>query len=285
MARVSGVKEKVHSPMYDAFFVPGIKNGTAAKTFKDMMTDPRVIRFFVDIQNKTRLETNLQASGVLPSLNTFEARAMRVVASTFCVPPATLKHPGIQAAIIKAADEYPTPAPTPPPPTQQDKDKLISTIQAEIEKLVGPVNINEYIRTAIISATENFKVDADDSVLVQTTLDAFDAGCEASSTFLSELIYSSVSTLLVGEKTMIEMPTFWFPAGAGVNTGNGNVMNHGEPDPMATFRFAEPVMIEPQQSFRVEMQFPQDVPRAVATATGPLRVWVVLDGYLTRDVQ
>src|SRR6266545_2125246 len=82
MARVSGVKEKVHSPMYDAFFVPGAKNGTGAKTFKDMMTDPRVIRFFVDIQNKTRLETNLQASGVLPSLNTFEARAMRVVASS-----------------------------------------------------------------------------------------------------------------------------------------------------------------------------------------------------------
>ena len=45
------------------------------------MTDPRVIRFFVDIQSKTKLETNLQASGVLPSLNTFEARALRVVVS------------------------------------------------------------------------------------------------------------------------------------------------------------------------------------------------------------
>ena len=41
-----------------------------------------MIRFFVDVQNKTRLETNLQASGVLPSLNTFEARAMRVVVSS-----------------------------------------------------------------------------------------------------------------------------------------------------------------------------------------------------------
>jgi hypothetical protein len=290
MARVSGVKEKIHSPLYDAFFVPGVKNGTGAKTFKDMMTDPRVIRFFVDIQNKTRLETNLQASGVLPSLNTFEARAMRVVASTSCVPPATLNHPGIRTAIITAAGEYPTPAPTPPPPTQQDKDKLINTIQAEIEKLVGPVNINEYIRTAIVSATENFKKLANPNnpqkqAFVNEIVAAFEAGCDASSTFLSELIYNSVSTLLVGEKTMIEMPTFWFPAGAGVNTGNGTVMNHGEPDPMATFRFAEPVTIEPQQSFRVEMQFPQDLPRVVATATGPLRIWVVLDGYLTRDVQ
>ena len=42
---------------------------------------PSVIRFFVDVQNKTRVETNLQASGVLPSLNSFEARAMRVVVS------------------------------------------------------------------------------------------------------------------------------------------------------------------------------------------------------------
>ena len=41
-----------------------------------------MIRFFVDVQNKTKLETNLQASGVLPSNNTFEARAMRVVVSS-----------------------------------------------------------------------------------------------------------------------------------------------------------------------------------------------------------
>jgi hypothetical protein len=82
MARVQGVKEMLHSPIYDAFFVKAEDKSTGGpKTFKDFMTDPRVIRFFVDVQNKTRLETNLQASGVLPSLNTFEARAMRVVIS------------------------------------------------------------------------------------------------------------------------------------------------------------------------------------------------------------
>jgi hypothetical protein len=161
------------------------------------MNDPRVVRFFVDVQNKTKLETNLQASGVLPSLNTFEARALRVVVAT------------------------PQAAASPP--------------QADL--------------------------------------------------FLSELIYNSVTSLLVGEKTMIEMPTFWFPAGAGVSPGNGTVTNHGEPDPMATFRFAEPVTIEPQQNFRVEMLFPQGVPATINEARGPLRVWVVLDGYLTRDVQ
>jgi hypothetical protein len=289
MARVHGVSEKTQFPLYDALHVAGATNGTSAKTFKEVMTDPRVLRFFVDIQNKTRLETNLQASGVLPSRNSFEARAMRVVVSTFCVPSRTLKHPEIRKAIINAADQYPQPdGETLATPLEQET--LINSIRVEIEKYAGPINISEYVRTAIISAVEDYRAENGPysnkkDILVSQVQDAFEAGCEAGNTFLSELIYNSVTTLLVGEKTMIEMPTFWFPAGAGVNSGDGSVMNHGEPDPMATFRFAEPVMIEPQQSFRVEMQFPRDVPRAVATATGPLRIWVVLDGYLTRDVQ
>ena len=61
MAKVQGVKEKLHFPLYDAFFVT--RPTTRAKTFQDAMTDPRVIRFFVDVQNKTKLETNLQAAG------------------------------------------------------------------------------------------------------------------------------------------------------------------------------------------------------------------------------
>jgi hypothetical protein len=111
------------------------------------------------------------------------------------------------------------------------------------------------------------------------------------SSILAELIYNSVTTLLVGEKIMIETPTFYFPSGTGVSMGNGDVTNHGEPDPMATFRFAEPVIIEPQQNFRVEMLFPQgvpgkdQVPGKLAEVQGPFRIWVVLDGYLTRDVQ
>ena len=100
--------------------------------------------------------------------------------------------------------------------------------------------------------------------------------------------------LLVGEKTMIEMPTYYFPAGAGVSPGNQGLPSHGQPDPMATFRFSEPVQIEPNQNFRVEILFPQGVPERstshhgplrLGDAFGPLRLWVVLDGYLTRDVQ
>jgi hypothetical protein len=113
---------------------------------------------------------------------------------------------------------------------------------------------------------------------------------------VADLIYNSVTTLLVGEKIMVEMPTFWFPAGAGVVAGVGSVStvsNNGEPDPLATFRFAEPVVIEPQQNFRVEMLFPRGVPgdggpgnfSRLASVNGPYRVWCVLDGYMTRDVQ
>jgi hypothetical protein len=208
MAKVQGVKEKLHSPIYDAFFVPD-----KPATFQSTMTDPRVIRFFVDVQNKTKLETNLQASGVLPSLNAFEARALRVVVSNL----------------------------------RFDKGTEIVNLQQ---------NLNE-------------------------------------SEILADLIYNSVTSLIVGEKIMIEMPTYWFPAGAGVSPGFPTVNSHGEPDPMATFRFAEPVLIEPQQAFRVEMLFPRGVPgqgnppvdTKLAGVEGPLRIWVVLDGYLTRDVQ
>lgn len=206
MAKVSGLKEKLHMPLYDAFFVPDKKDEAGnLRTFETFMTDPRVIRFFVDVQNKTRLETNLQASSVLPSLNTYEAHAMRVVV---------------------------------------DKKNVEVPIDSPLKDSAGPAD------------------------------------------FLSALIYNSVTSLLVGEKIMIEVPTFWFPSGAGItNPGGSTVIGHGEPDPMATFRFSEPVVIESQQNFRVELSFPNKVPTDVGTATGPLRIWVVLDGYLTRDVQ
>jgi hypothetical protein len=54
---------------------------------------------------------------------------------------------------------------------------------------------------------------------------------------------------------------------------------------MATFRFAEPVIIESQQNFRVEILFPEGLPQRLGKATSPLRLWTILDGYLTRDVQ
>jgi hypothetical protein len=204
MAKVQGIKEKLHWPLYDAFVVPA-KNENNEPTFENEMKkrDARILRFFVDVQNKTRLETNLQASGTLPSLNAYEIRAMRVVVS-----------PVLRCKPAK-----------------------------------GEVHSYE---------TDNV---------------------------LADLIYNSVTSLLVGEKTMIEMPTYYFPAGAGVSPGTQDLPSHGQPDPMATFRFSEPVQIEPSQNFRVEIHFPQGIPPTLSSTKGPLRIWVVLDGYLTRDVQ
>lgn len=209
MARVQGMGEKLQAVHYDALFVK------EDQLFTEAMTDPRVIRYFVDVNNKTALETNLQTAGQLPSSNTFEVRAMRVVVSNLRFPE----------------------------PHDKKKEEIRS-------------NLNE-------------------------------------SEILADLIYNSVTSLIIGEKIMIQAPTFWFPSGAGVSPGFPNVSNHGQPDPMATFSFAEPCFIEPQQNFRVEILFPRDVPKeALSTkpirlgnVKGPLRIWVALDGYLTRDVQ
>lgn len=236
MGKYQGVKEKLHYPIYDSFFVPGTSNAT----FADSMTDPRMLRFFIDVQNKTRLETNLQASGVLPSLNTLEVRAMRVVVSP--VPVAIEGN-----RVLQIAERY--------------------------RAVVGSPDSNQ---EAILAARNR---------LITEMQDECDRNCAGASLILSELIYNSVTTLLVGEKTSIEAPPWLFPRGAGIHPGNGRVSNHGEPDPMATFRFAEPVIINPQQNVRGEIMFPQGVPTALANVTGPFRIWMLLDGYLTRDVQ
>src|SRR5262249_9109625 len=75
-------------------------------------------------------------------------------------------------------------------------------------------------------------------------------------TLISKLIYNTVTSLFVGEKTMIQMPTWFFPSGAGAYSEGVNFISHGEPNPTATFRFAEPIFIDKQQNFRVEIEIP-----------------------------
>jgi hypothetical protein len=239
MAKRQAVKEKVHLPIYDAFRVG--KDAPRNK-FATAMTDPHMIRFFVDVENKTKLETNLQAPGILPSLGTFEARAMRVVASTVGPLPAGVNRNAIKCAAGTYCDGL---------KTEVDLSTLIDTIRPEFSTAMAPAR-----------------------------------------SILADLIYNSVITLLVGEKIMIETPTFLhFAFGVGVSMGNGADTDLGEPDPIATFRFAEPVIIDSQQNFRVEMLFPQGVPGKdgvpgrLAEVQGPFRIWVVLDGLLTRDVK
>ena len=75
-------------------------------------------------------------------------------------------------------------------------------------------------------------------------------------TLIGKLIYNTVTTFYVGEKIMIQMPTWFFPAGAGPYSEAARFTTHGEPSPTATFRFAEPIFIDRQQNFRVEIEIP-----------------------------
>src|SRR5262249_38900093 len=105
-------------------------------------------------------------------------------------------------------------------------------------------------------------------------------------TLIGNLVYNTVTSLYVGEKLMIEMPTWFFPAGAGPYSESGKFTTHGEPSPVATFRFAEPIFIDKQQNFRVEIEVPDsDTLKDIQKIYGPFFIWIVLDGYMTRDVQ
>src|SRR5438046_10692135 len=78
MAVVQGIKERVHLPVYDSIAIE------AGKQLRDVERSS-ILKFFVNVQRKTKLETNLQSASLLPHYNTFEARAMRVVISD--LPP------------------------------------------------------------------------------------------------------------------------------------------------------------------------------------------------------
>ncbi len=321
MAVVQGVKEKVHLPIYDA-----LKVGPEEQ-LKDVL-DSNTMKFFIDVQGKTKLETNLQAAGLLPHYNTFEARAMRVVISD--LPPEFPDEPAV--------------SPDPQPVTDSDDKPLgfdTTTTPGTVTKTVPPANpltakmkigLNDLIdllkeardsddgtvdipmvddtieevhagttllNDAQIGVIEGAggKVTLEDSDLEdllnsedisddERPLDEQINGNGGSTTLLSKLIYNTVTTLYVGEKVMIEMPTWFFPAGAGVYSENGTFTTHGEPNPTATFRFAEPIYIDKQQNFRVEVEVPDsDTLKEFQRIYGPLFVWVVLDGYMTRDVQ
>lgn len=189
MAVVRGIREKVHLPLYDA------KTFKAAKSVSEQVTG-NLIKFFVDVQNKTKLETNQQESSVLSHYNTYEARALRIV---------------VQSEEAEGWEE-----------DQQKK-------------------------------------------------------------WVTDFIYNSVTTLFVGEKVMIQAPTFMFPSGAGPANDAG--ITNGSTSPEATFRFAEPVSISHQQNFRVEIEFPGGLPNGMGDKCVNGKVWAVIDGYITRDVQ
>jgi hypothetical protein len=315
MAVVQGIREKVHLPLYDSVSIE------PRKQLVDVERSS-TLRFFVNVQNKTKLETNLQSASLLPHYNTFEARAMRVVISD--LPP---QYPDAETDKVTVKDEG-LAITDDEGRSFGDDGKVITGgagITADIE--IGLDQAMELLHEARTSDDREGVLDLDaDGVVVQnvagtgevpeTAVDlAIDAGAairftakelesliqdlekrspprvqlrphDGAGTVVGKLIYNTVTTFYVGEKVMISMPTWFFPGGAGEYSGTGKFTTNGEPSPLATFRFAEPIYIDRQQNFRVEIEVPEaDVLKELQKLYGPLSIWVVLDGYMTRGVQ
>jgi hypothetical protein len=277
MAVVQGIKEKVHLPIYDSLSVD------PEKQLRDV-ENSSTLKFFVNVQGKTKLETNLQSASLLPHYNTFEARAMRVVISD--LPP--------EFSDEKEVEVEGTP---PTPQLKADVKRVMELLEEARDDPARQVkvfvnNTTGQEEDTFISGT-NTQITFTDSDLEGALEDSKNGPAReqihsnnGAGTIIGKFIYNTVTTLYVGEKIMMQMPTWFFPAGAGPYSETGKFATHGEPDPMATFRFAEPLFIDKQQNFRVEIEIPDsDTLKEIQKIYGPFIVWLVLDGYMTRGVQ
>lgn len=309
MAIVQGIREKVHLPLYDSLFI---------EPEKQLREHERssTLKFFVNVQNKTRLETNLQSASLLSHHNTFEARAMRVVISD--LPPAfsdevesgdqdefvdfdvtnedgeTLDASGNTGGTGVTAD------------LEFDLAALMDLLKEARESEDRAVFLNVDDDEVTIYDGDNEVDPLPDALVnngeIEVSINDLEAMIlslkekappleqirpnDGAGNLISKLIYNTVTTLYVGEKVMIEMPTFFFPAGCGASAYGGKTITHGEANPLATFRFAEPIFIDRQQNFRVEIEIPDaDTLKEIQKIYGPFNIWVVLDGYMTRGVQ
>jgi len=312
MAVVQGIREKVHLPIYDSLKISPKQN------LRDVETSG-TLRFFVNVQNKTKLETNLQSASLLPHYNTFEARAMRIIISD--LPPEFPEDVTGDDSDIDLFDANDA-------PVLEDGTVTVAgdvkRVQVDIE--VGLDRLVELLHEANDSDDDTASVDLDDDSVVSDvhtaggdtvdpqalmdkniTLDLSSSdiqdlidglpekdqplplqidGGNGSGNLISKFIYNTVTSLYVGEKLMIQVPTWFFPGGAGAFSEAASFTTHGIPSPQDTFRFAEPIHIDKQQNFRVEIEIPDsDVLKDLQRIYGPLYVWVVLDGYMTRGVQ
>jgi hypothetical protein len=274
MAVVQGIREKVHLPIYDSIHV---ERGAQLIDVENSST----LKFFVDVQRKTKLETNLQSASLLPHYNTFEARAMRVVISD--LPPVYSEE--VRVEIFQG--EVSTPA------LKTDLKRAMELLEEARESEDGSAIVYVDTTTGEESDTgSEVTLFVEELELAIKDLDRKAPAAEqlrpnnGAGTIISKFIYNTVTTLYVGEKIMIQMPTWFFPAGAGPYSEAAAFTTHGEPSPTATFRFAEPVFVDKQQNFRVEIEIPDtDVLKEVQKIYGPMFIWVVLDGYMVRDVQ
>ena len=315
MSIVQGIKEKVHAPIFDSIVVKPEEQLKATESSS-------ILKFFVNVQGKTKLETNLQSASLLPHYNTFEARAMRVVISD--LPPEFPKETIGRGEGFPVVDENGDSFSLTPPATGSTAQGVVANFEIGLRFLM------EKLKEAI-ALQDDFELPADDDddnkftvaltyeddetdlspaddALVRSTgsipasisdlekiIEDLDRKAppreqirpnDGAGTIIGKLVYNTVTTLYVGEKIMIQMPTWFFPSGAGPYSEKAAITTHGEPSPTATFRFAEPIFIDKQQNFRVEIEIPDaDTQKEIQKIYGPLSIWVVLDGYMTRDVQ
>jgi len=322
MAVVQGIREKVHNPLYDCVFVE-------AKEQLRKVENSSILKFFVNVQGKTKLLTNMQSASLLSHYNTFEARAMRVVISD--LPPEFPEEPTISIEGAAATDDEGNEMDNQGLVDGEDGFNADNVVAADFDL---PLNrLAELIKEANESDTGDAALSLDDEDLEfdlytedasgnptdldQGQIDAVTGAggvilfsksellghldsitererplrtqidpSNGSGNLISKLVYNTVTTFYVGEKIMIQVPTWFFPSGAGPFSDQAKVTTHGEPSPLATFRFAEPIYIDRQQNFRVEIETPDgDVLKEFQRIYGPFFIWVVLDGYMTRDVQ
>jgi hypothetical protein len=91
-------------------------------------------------------------------------------------------------------------------------------------------------------------------------------------------VFNTVTTLFVGEKDHDRNADLVLSGGAGPYSFSSR-SSSWRAFANATFRFAEPIFIDRQQNFRVEIDIPDsDVHKEIQKIYGPLFVWVVLDG-------
>jgi hypothetical protein len=304
MAAVKGIKEKVHLPLYDAVSIK-------PKEQLGKILSSNVLRFFLDVTGKTKLLTNMQASSLLPHWNTYEARAMRVVISDLpaqtpdtptvdievtATEPATMHHDPPTTRVVKLTKlnlrhfvdfkrQLEGQGGKPVLLTQGDLDalelSLTDTATPPAPTTLAPGGTITIDRAALKDA--EIGLDQQVARSVPPNEQILDVGFGG---VIGKFIYNTVTTFFVGEKIMIQVPTWFFPAGAGPYSEDGKVVTHGYPNPQATFHFAEAVTIDAQQNFRVEIEVPEsDVLSQLQRVYGPLFIWVILDGYMTRDVQ
>jgi hypothetical protein len=299
MAVVQGIKERVHLPIYDAVRVePGEQLREQASG--------NILKFFVDVQQKTRLETNLQSASLLPHYNTFEARALRVVISD--LPPEFSEEVNVSVQAFPLLEEEEESTEGEEGGEALDEPVTLNTDLRRLMELLAEARENESGDVEILilisedDGTAEEVEEADDAVPAIVTIAGIEAALDelgrdappleqirpnnGAGNVISKFIYNTVTSLIVGEKQMISMPTFFFPSGAGPYSETGRFTTHGEPSPLATFRFAEPIQIDKQQNFRVEIEVPDNATfQEIQRIYGPLMIWVVLDGFMTRDVQ